>query len=87
MSYLSNRLPTKKNSGAPIKLCLTIDRDAKRAKFDFTGSGNQVISNINTPRAVVYSAVIYSLRAMVHEEIPLNSGCLDPVENLNFVQV
>jgi 5-oxoprolinase (ATP-hydrolysing) len=65
--------------GAPIALRLTIDRDTNSAHFDFEGTGAQVIGNINAPRAVAYSAIIYSLRALVKEEIPLNSGCLEPV--------
>ena len=49
------------------------------AVFDFEGTGPQVLGNLNTPRAVVYSAVIYCLRCMVGHDIPLNQGCLAPI--------
>ncbi len=49
-------------------------------RIDFTGTGAAVPGNLNAPRAVVHAAVIYVLRALVAERIPLNGGCLDPVE-------
>jgi 5-oxoprolinase (ATP-hydrolysing) len=49
-------------------------------RIDFAGTGPAVAGNLNAPRAVVQAAVIYVLRAMVAERIPLNGGCLDPVE-------
>ena len=48
--------------------------------IDFEGTGAASAGNLNAPRAVVMAAVIYVLRALVDEEIPLNGGCLDPVE-------
>jgi 5-oxoprolinase (ATP-hydrolysing) len=65
--------------GTPISLRLTIDRDKRSAFLDFSGTGEQVITNINAPQSVTIAAVIYSLRCLVDEDIPLNSGCLDPV--------
>jgi 5-oxoprolinase (ATP-hydrolysing) len=47
---------------------------------DFTGTGPAVPGNLNAPRAVVHAAVIYVLRALVEERIPLNGGCLAPVQ-------
>jgi 5-oxoprolinase (ATP-hydrolysing) len=47
--------------------------------IDFSGTGPEVASNLNAPRAVTLAAVIYFLRAMVAAKIPLNSGCLRPV--------
>lgn len=47
--------------------------------FDFSGTGPQLFGNLNAPRAVTYSAVIYCLRCMVGHDIPLNQGCLEPV--------
>ena len=40
--------------------------------FDFEGTGPEVFGNTNAPPAVTYSAIIYSLRCMVRQEIPLN---------------
>ncbi len=68
------------DDGSPIKLHIEIDIDSGSAKFDFSGSGPQVWGNTNTPRAVTFSALIYSLRCMVGHDIPLNQGCLNPVE-------
>lgn len=47
--------------------------------FDFAGTGPEVYANHNAPPAVTYSAVIYALRCLVRQEIPLNQGCLAPV--------
>jgi len=68
------------DDGSPIELTVTIDPDAGSAKFDFTGTGPQVFGNHNAPPAVTYSAVIYSLRSLVGQDIPLNQGCLAPIE-------
>jgi 5-oxoprolinase (ATP-hydrolysing) len=68
------------DDGSPIELTITIDPDTGSAKFDFTGTGPQVLANHNAPPAVTYSAVIYSLRSLVAESIPLNQGCLAPIE-------
>mmetsp|Transcript_27108 Transcript_27108/g.59295 ORF Transcript_27108/g.59295 Transcript_27108/m.59295 type:complete len:1400 (+) Transcript_27108:291-4490(+) len=68
------------DDGTPIELTIDIDKDTGSARFDFTGTGPQVLGNHNAPPAVTYSAVIYSLRSLVGLDIPLNQGCLAPVE-------
>jgi 5-oxoprolinase (ATP-hydrolysing) len=68
------------DDGSRIELTICINPDDGSAKFDFTGTGPQVLGNHNAPPAVTYSAVIYSLRSLVAEEIPLNQGCLAPIE-------
>ncbi|KAL7564022.1 hypothetical protein ACA910_006934 [Epithemia clementina (nom. ined.)] len=68
------------DDGSPIELTITIDPDTGSATFDFTGTGPQVLSNHNAPPAVTYSAVIYALRCLVAQDIPLNQGCLAPIE-------
>jgi len=68
------------DDGSPIVLKVTIDRKNQSATFDFTGTGPEVYGNCNTPPAVVYSAIIYCLRCMVTRDIPLNQGCLTPIE-------
>eukprot|EP00056_Hartaetosiga_gracilis_P003386 m.63374 g.63374 ORF g.63374 m.63374 type:complete len:1263 (+) comp11434_c0_seq3:73-3861(+) len=67
------------DDGTPISLKVTLDKKEGTAVFDFEGTGCQVYGNLNTPRAIVYSAIIYSLRCMVGHEVPLNQGCLAPV--------
>lgn len=68
------------DDGSPIKLTIDIDTETGDALFDFTGTGPQVLANHNAPPAVTYSAVIYSLRSLVGQSIPLNQGCLAPIK-------
>mmetsp|Transcript_28717 Transcript_28717/g.37536 ORF Transcript_28717/g.37536 Transcript_28717/m.37536 type:complete len:302 (-) Transcript_28717:350-1255(-) len=68
------------DDGSPIELTVEIDIETGNAIFDFTGTGPQVLGNINAPPAVTFSAVIYCLRSMVDQDIPLNEGCLAPIE-------
>ncbi|WEW57941.1 5-oxoprolinase [Emydomyces testavorans] len=68
------------DDGSPIQLKISIDAENGRAVFDFEGTGPEVYANINAPEAVTYSAIIYCLRCLISEDIPLNQGCLKPVE-------
>jgi len=68
------------DDGTKIKLKVTINPEDGSSVFDFTGTGLQVYGNWNAPRAITYSAIIYCLRAMLGVDIPLNQGCLAPVE-------
>ncbi|DBA91131.1 hypothetical protein WJX77_000744 [Trebouxia sp. C0004] len=67
------------DDGTPIRLAVTIDRKEGSALLDFEGTGPEVFGNTNAPPAVTYSAIIYSMRCMVPQEIPLNQGCLAPL--------
>ncbi|XP_058035032.1 5-oxoprolinase isoform X2 [Ahaetulla prasina] len=67
------------DDGTPICLRVTVDPQESTAVFDFTGTGQEVYGNWNAPRAITLSALIYCLRCMVGEDIPLNQGCLSPV--------
>jgi 5-oxoprolinase (ATP-hydrolysing) len=66
------------DNGALMKLKITIEPSGS-AVFDFTGTGVEMLSNINAPPAITYSAIIYTLRLLVGTDIPLNQGCLSPV--------
>jgi len=68
------------DDGTPIRLAVTIDRAAGSAVFDFAGTGPEVLGNTNAPPSVTASAILYSLRCLVTRDIPLNAGCLVPVE-------
>jgi 5-oxoprolinase (ATP-hydrolysing) len=68
------------DDGSRIELTVEIDPETGSAKFDFTGTDPEVYANHNAPPAVTYSAVIYSLRSLVDDDIPLNQGCLAPIE-------
>ncbi|KAK6019089.1 hydantoinase/oxoprolinase [Ostertagia ostertagi] len=67
------------DDGTVIQLSITIDIEKGEALFDFTGTGMEVYSSCNCPRAVTMSAIIYCLRCLVAKDIPLNSGCLNPI--------
>ncbi len=67
------------DDGSPIALKLTIDRNNGEATFDFTGTGIELWGNLNAPRAVTQSAILYSLRCLIKKDIPLNHGCLLPI--------
>jgi len=66
------------DDGTPI--CARLHVAGARMVIDFEGTGPAVEGNLNAPHAVVQAAVIYVLRALVAERIPLNGGCLTPVE-------
>jgi 5-oxoprolinase (ATP-hydrolysing) len=68
------------DDGSPICLKITIDSKKGEAVFDFEGTGPEVYGNTNAPEAVTYSAVIYCLRCLIEEDIPLNQGCLKPID-------
>lgn len=68
------------DDGSPIKLKITIDPKKGEAVFDFDGTGSEVYANINAPEAITYSAIIYCLRCLISEDIPLNQGCLKPID-------
>jgi 5-oxoprolinase (ATP-hydrolysing) len=68
------------DDGTPIQLKIMIDGETGSAKFDFTGTGHEAWNNLNAPPAIMYSSIMYCLRSMVSSEIPLNQGCIQPIE-------
>ena len=66
--------------GAVIKVAITVNREDGTAKIDFSGTSGQLDTNFNAPSAVTRAAVLYVLRCLVDDEIPLNEGCLKPIE-------
>uniref|UniRef100_U3DXX1 5-oxoprolinase n=1 Tax=Callithrix jacchus TaxID=9483 RepID=U3DXX1_CALJA len=67
------------DDGSPICLRVQINLRQGSAVFDFSGTGPEVFGNLNAPRAITLSALIYCLRCLVGRDIPLNQGCLAPV--------
>jgi 5-oxoprolinase (ATP-hydrolysing) len=67
------------DDGSPIALKLTIDRARGSVVFDFNGTGPEIWGNLNAPKAVTKSAVLYSLRCLIQKDLPLNDGSLLPV--------
>jgi 5-oxoprolinase (ATP-hydrolysing) len=68
------------DDGAPLKVFIRVDRAARKAVIDFNGTGPQRPSNFNAPSAVCRAVVLYCFRCLVGEDIPLNDGCLKPLE-------
>jgi 5-oxoprolinase (ATP-hydrolysing) len=68
------------DDGTPLKVAVRVDRERRRAVIDFTGTGPQRPDNFNAPAAVCRAVVLYCFRCLVGEAIPLNDGCLVPLE-------
>jgi 5-oxoprolinase (ATP-hydrolysing) len=68
------------DDGQVIAVSVDIDRTARRARVDFTGTSPQGAHNFNAPRAVCIAAVLYVFRTLIERSIPLNEGCLEPLE-------
>ncbi len=68
------------DNGATIRVAITVDRAARRARIDFTGTSAQAVTNFNAPSAVTRAAVLYVFRTLVDDDIPMNDGCLEPLE-------
>ena len=67
------------DSGAEIVVKVTLNREAGEAMIDFTGSSPQQSDNFNAPVSVVRAAVLYVVRTLIDDAIPMNEGCLRPV--------
>jgi 5-oxoprolinase (ATP-hydrolysing) len=68
------------DNGARIEVAIRVDRTARSARIDFTGTSSQLPNNFNAPSAVCMAAVLYVFRTLVDDDIPLNAGCLKPLE-------
>ncbi len=68
------------DSGARIAVAITVDRSERNVTVDFTGTSAQLDSAFNAPAAVTRAAVLYVLRCLIDDDIPLNAGCMKPVE-------
>ncbi len=68
------------DAGAVISVAVRVNATARSAEIDFTGTSPQMTGNFNAPSSVAMAAVLYVLRTLVADEIPLNSGCLKPVQ-------
>ncbi len=68
------------DSGAKIAVTISIDKAGRKALIDFTGTSAQQPTNFNAPSAVCKAAVLYVFRTLVDDEIPMNAGCLKPLD-------
>jgi 5-oxoprolinase (ATP-hydrolysing) len=68
------------DNGAQIHVRVRVDARARSACIDFTGTSPQLTNNFNAPRAITTAAVLYVFRTLVDDDIPLNAGCLKPLQ-------
>lgn len=69
------------DNGSIMRISITVDSDGTGI-FDFDGTSTEMLSNMNAPPAITYSALIYTLRVLIGSDIPLNQGCLTPTKVL-----
>ncbi|QCB40436.1 5-oxoprolinase [Sphingobium sp. PAMC28499] len=67
------------DNGAEVVVSVTIDRAARGATVDFTGTSDQLPGNFNAPLSVARAALLYVVRTLVDEAVPMNDGCLKPM--------
>ena len=68
------------DGGRRVQVAIRCDREKRRATVDFTGTSLQQPDNFNAPRPVTNAAVLYSFRTIVDDDIPMNAGCLEPID-------
>jgi len=67
------------DNGAAIHVTVRVHHESKTADIDFTGTSPQLDGNFNAPSSVAMAAVLYVFRTLVDDDIPLNSGCMQPL--------
>jgi len=68
------------DNGARVRVAIRVDRAKRSAVFNFTGTSGQLGDNFNAPFSIVRAASLYVLRTLIDDPIPMNDGCLRPVE-------
>jgi 5-oxoprolinase (ATP-hydrolysing) len=68
------------DNGAVVRVSVAVDRDARSARIDFSGTSAQLPDNFNAPSSIVRAAVLYAFRTLVDDTIPMNDGCMRPIE-------
>ena len=68
------------DNGAMVRVAIRIDRSSRSAIFDFTGTSAQLDNNFNAPRSITRAASLYVVRTLIDDVIPMNDGCLRPIE-------
>ena len=68
------------DNGAKVEVAITIDKPSRSATFDFSGTSAQLPDNFNAPYSIVRAASLYVIRTLIDDPIPMNDGCLLPIE-------
>ncbi len=74
------RFRCEADDGWAVEVAITVDREAGRAKIDFTGTSAQQDSNFNAPASISRAATLYVIRTLLDDDIPMNDGCLEPID-------
>jgi len=76
----TSRFAVETDQGNLIKVAIRVDRKAKKAVVDFTGTSKQTGDTFNAPEPITRACVLYVFRTLVDEDIPMNAGCLRPIK-------
>ena len=68
------------DNGAHVRVRITVDKETRSATFDFTGTSDQLPDNFNAPYSIARAASLYVVRTLIDDAIPMNDGCLRPIE-------
>lgn len=68
------------DNGAHIRVAIRVDQTKRSAVVDFTGTSDQLENNFNAPTSIAMASVLYVFRTLVDDDIPLNAGCLKPIQ-------
>jgi 5-oxoprolinase (ATP-hydrolysing) len=68
------------DQGTWVDVKISVDRANRRARVDFSGTSIEQPNNFNAPEPVTRAATLYVFRVMVNEPIPMNAGCLKPID-------
>ncbi|MBV9642189.1 MAG: hydantoinase B/oxoprolinase family protein [Verrucomicrobia bacterium] len=74
------RFVQKMDFGGEIHVRIDVDKNARTATVDFTGTSAEHAGNFNAPSSIVHAAILYVFRTLVNEDIPLNHGCLEALK-------
>jgi 5-oxoprolinase (ATP-hydrolysing) len=79
-SLPDGRFRCEADGGWAVEVAVTVDREAGRVKIDFTGTSAQQASNFNAPASICRAATLYVIRTLLDDDIPMNDGCLEPID-------
>ena len=68
------------DDGHRVQVTITVDRASRSATVDFTGTSDTHPGNFNAPSSIAHAAVLYVFRCLVDDDIPLNAGCMEPID-------
>jgi len=68
------------DNGAQVSVAISVNKEARSARIDFTGTSEQQPDNFNAPYSITRAATLYVVRTLIDDTIPMNDGCLRPIE-------